>query len=333
VTSLSSRECGLPISYGASMKPAKSTVHSPSVSTAEPEAAMRFGRPEGPWRSRAFTIIFESDTSAGRLFDSLSIIAIFASVVVVILDSVDTLTAQHEALFNTLEWGFTLLFTVEYLFRLACVQHPWRYATSLLGVIDLLAVLPTYFAFFVPEVQVLISLRLLRTLRIFRILKLAEHVSEFRSLGVALAASSRKIVVFISFVMIAVAILGSLMYLVEGPENGFSSIPVGIYWAITTITTVGFGDVAPKTDLGRFIASCMMLMGWGILAVPTGIVTSEMTAQRFARQVRALKCSRCLAENLDADSQFCKHCGNPLFTNLVAKPKPRNRSSKSRVRR
>jgi voltage-gated potassium channel len=292
----------------------------PPPSLAESEAARRFGRPEGPWRSRAFTIIFESDTSAGRLFDSLSIVAIFASVLVVILDSVDSLTARREALFDALEWGFTLLFTVEYVLRLACVRHPWRYATSLLGIVDLLAVVPTYFAFFVPGFEAVISLRLLRTLRLFRILKLAEHVSEFRSLGVALAASRRKIVVFISFVMIAVAILGSLMYVVEGPENGFTSIPVGIYWAITTITTVGFGDVAPKTDLGRFIASCMMLMGWGILAVPTGIVTTEMTAQRIARSVKAfktLKCPECITQDHDADAQFCKHCGKPLFTNLA----------------
>jgi voltage-gated potassium channel len=284
---------------------------------AESEAGRRFGRPEGPWRSRAFTIIFESDTSAGRLFDFLSIVTILASVVVVILDSVNSVTTQHEALFDALEWGFTLLFSVEYVFRLACVRHPWRYATSLLGIVDLLAVLPTYFAFFVPDVQVLISLRLLRALRIFRILKLAGHVSEFRSLGAALAASRRKIVVFISFVLIAVAISGSVMYVVEGPENGFTSIPVAIYWAISTITTVGFGDIAPKTDLGRFIASCMMLMGWGILAVPTGIVTSEMTAQRIARSVKTLKCPECLTQDHDADAQFCKHCGKPLFTHLA----------------
>jgi voltage-gated potassium channel len=288
-----------------------------STSKVESAAARRFGRPEGSWRSRAFTIIFESDTGTGRLFDSISIVAILASVIVVIMDSVDSVASRHETLFNALEWGFTLLFTVEYLFRLACVRHPWRYATSLLGVVDLLAILPTYFAFFVPEVQVLINLRLLRSLRIFRILKLAEHVSEFRSLGAALAASRRKIVVFISFVLIAAAILGSVMYVVEGPENGYTSIPVAIYWAITTITTVGFGDISPKTDLGRFIASCMMLMGWGVLAVPTGIVASEMTAQRFARSVTPIKCPDCLAEDHDTDALFCKRCGKRLFANLT----------------
>lgn len=302
----------------SSMKPAESAADAqPAVLPAQSAAALRFGRPEGPWRSRAFTVIFESDTTAGRLFDSLSIVAILASVVVVILDSVNSVTAQHEALFNVLEWGFTLLFTVEYLFRLSCVRHPWRYATSFLGIVDLLAVLPTYFAFFVPDVQALINLRLLRSLRIFRILKLADHVSEFRSLGAALAASRRKIVVFISFVLITVAILGSVMYVVEGPANGFTSIPVAIYWAITTITTVGFGDIAPKTDLGRFIASCMMLMGWGILAVPTGIVTSEMTARRIARSAATLDCPACHTQGHDADARFCKHCGQPLFAHRV----------------
>ncbi len=294
-------------------------MEAPPGLTAESDAAKRFGRPEGAWRSRAFSIIFESDTLSGRLFDSLSIVAILASVVVVILDSVDSVTMRHEALFNGFEWGFTLLFTVEYVFRISCVRYPWRYATSLLGIVDLLAVLPTYFAVFLPEMQVLINLRLLRSLRIFRILKLAEHISEFRSLGAALASSRRKIVVFISFVLIVAAILGSVMYVVEGPANGFTSIPVAIYWAITTITTVGFGDISPKTDLGRFIASCMMLMGWGVLAVPTGIVASEMTAQRFARPGGALQCPECAAGRSmvhDNDATFCKRCGKPLSVGL-----------------
>ena len=284
----------------------------PGVATTESEAATRFGRPEGGWRLRAFTIIFESDTRAGRMFDSLLIVTIFASVLVVILDSVQSLTAQHELLFDVLEWGFTLLFTVEYVVRLACVRHPWRYATSFLGIVDLLAVLPTYFAFFVPEVQVLINLRLLRSLRIFRILKLIAYVSEFRFLGSALMASRRKITVFISFVVITVAILGSVMYVIEGPGNGFTSSPVSIYWAITTITSVGFGDITPKTDLGRFIASCIMLMGWGILAVPTGIVTSEMTAQRISRSLTKRTCPGCSAQDHDADARFCKRCGTAL---------------------
>jgi len=278
----------------------------------ESEAATRFGRPEGGWRLRAFMVIFESDTRGGRIFDALLILVILASVLVVILDSVQSLSDQHEALFNVLEWGFTLLFTVEYVVRLACVRHPLRYATSFFGIVDLLAVLPTYFAFFAPEFQVLINLRLLRSLRIFRILKLIAYVSEFRFLGSALMASRRKITVFISFVLITVSILGSLMYIIEGPKNGFTSIPVSIYWAITTITTVGFGDVTPKTDLGRFIASFIMLMGWGTLAVPTGIVTSEMTAQRISRSLTRRACPGCLAQDHDEDARFCKHCGTGL---------------------
>jgi voltage-gated potassium channel len=282
------------------------------ASVAQSEAAARFGRPEGSWRLRVYTIIFESDTRAGRLFDLVLIATILASVVVVILDSVQSITARYGALFDVLEWGFTLLFTIEYVLRLACVRHPLRYATSFFGIVDLLAVLPTYLAFFVPEVHALIDVRLLRLLRIFRILKLGAYVSEFGSLGAALVASRRKIIVFIGFVLVTVTVLGTVMYVVEGPENGFTSIPVAIYWGITTMTTVGFGDVTPKTDLGRFIASCMMLMGWGILAVPTGIVTSELTVRRFARPFPARTCPGCLTEGHDADAQFCKHCGKPL---------------------
>jgi voltage-gated potassium channel len=178
--------------------------------------------------------------------------------------------------------------------------------------VDLLAVLPTYLAFFVPELQALIDVRMLRLLRIFRIFKLGAYVSEFGSLGSALIASRRKIIVFIGFVLITVTIMGTVMYVVEGPENGFTSIPMAIYWGITTMTTVGFGDITPQTNLGRLIASCMMLLGWGILAVPTGIVTAEMTARRIARPVTTRTCPDCLTEGHDADARFCKHCGKPL---------------------
>jgi voltage-gated potassium channel len=284
---------------------------SPSAISQSEEAA-RLGRPEGAWRLRLYTIIFEADTRAGRLFDLVLIAAILASVAVVILDSVQSISARRETLFNVLEWGFTLLFTVEYVLRLSCVRHPWRYATSFYGIVDLLAVLPTYLAFFVPEASALIDVRMLRLLRIFRILKLSAYVSEFAMLGEALKASRRKITVFIGFVLVTVTVAGTLMYVVEGPANGFTSIPIAIYWGITTITTVGFGDITPKTDLGRLIASCMMLMGWGILAVPTGIVTAEMTAHRFGRKVTTRTCPECLTEGQDTDARFCKHCGKPL---------------------
>jgi voltage-gated potassium channel len=292
--------------------PASAPNASSAASTAQAEAAAHFGRPRGSWRLRAYTIIFEADTRAGRLFDLLLIATILASVLVVVLDSVQSITARYGGLFNVLEWGFTLLFTAEYVLRLLCVRHPLRYATSFFGIVDLLAVLPTYLAFFVPEVHALIDVRLLRLLRVFRILKLGAYVSEFGFLGAALMASRRKIIVFIGFVLITVVVMGTLMYVVEGPENGFTSIPIAIYWGITTMTTVGFGDITPKTDFGRFIASCMMLMGWGILAVPTGIVTAEMTAHRFARPVTTRVCPDCLTEGHDADARFCKHCGKPL---------------------
>ena len=296
------------------MTTSNSPPSSPSPSSiAQSELAARFGRPAGSWRLRAYTIIFESDTSAGRLFDVLLMLTILASVVVVILDSVQSITARYSTLFDVLEWVFTLLFTVEYILRLACVRHPLRYATSFFGIVDLLAVLPTYFVFFIPQVSSLINVRLLRLLRIFRILKLGAYVSEFGFLGAALMASRRKIIVFIGFVLITVAVLGTVMYVVEGPENGFTSIPVAMYWGITTMTTVGFGDITPKTDLGRFIASCMMLMGWGILAVPTGIVTAEMTARRIGRRITTRRCPNCLTEGHDPDARFCKYCGKPLL--------------------
>ena len=288
--------------------PASRTV----ASITQSDWAAPFGRPENSWRLRVYTIIFESDTRAGLLFDLLLILLVLASVVVVILDSVQSME-RYETLFNVLEWGFTLLFTVEYALRLACVRHPWRYATSFYGIVDLLAVLPTYLVFFVPEVNSLINVRLLRLLRVFRLLKLSEYVSELAFLGVALRSSRRKIAVFLGFVLITVAVLGTVMYVVEGPENGFTSIPVAMYWGITTMTTVGFGDITPKTDLGRFIASCMMLLGWGILAVPTGIVTAEMTSQRIGRPVATRVCPDCLTEGHDVDARFCKHCGKSLF--------------------
>jgi voltage-gated potassium channel len=270
------------------------------------------GRPEAGWRLRWYTVIFEADTRAGRLFDLVLIWAIVASVVVVVLDSVASLHARHGQLFTVLEWGFTLLFTAEYLARLACVRHPWRYASSFYGVVDLLAILPTYVALLVPEVGALIDVRVLRLLRIFRILKLGAYVAEFSALARAIAASRRKIAVFLSFVLLVVLVMGTLMYVVEGPENGFTSIPVAVYWAITTMTTVGFGDITPKTDLGRLIASAMMLIGWGTLAVPTGIVSAEFTAQRLFREPTTRTCPECLSEGHLPSARFCRDCGAPL---------------------
>jgi voltage-gated potassium channel len=274
---------------------------------------MAFGKPVGGWRLRVYTIIFEADTRSGRLFDVLLIAAILASVAVVVIDSVDSLSQRHGKLLDVLEWTFTLLFTVEYIARLSCVRQPLRYATSFYGIIDLLAILPSYLVIFIPDANLLLDVRILRLLRIFRIFKLTAYVGEFRALGSALAASRRKILIFLSIVLMIVLMMGTLMYVVEGPEHGYTSIPVGMYWAVVTMTTVGYGDIAPQTDIGRLIASAMMLLGWGIIAVPTGIVSAEMTARRFAAPRPTTRtCHECLSEGHDANAQFCKDCGAKL---------------------
>ena len=271
------------------------------------------GRPLQGWRLRLYTIIFEADTRAGRLFDQWLIAVILASVVAVVVDSVQGVGARYYPWFTALEWVFTVAFTLEYLARLACVRHPWRYALSFYGVIDLLALLPTYVALLVPEVHALIDVRVLRLLRVFRVFKLTAYVSEYQSLGRALAASRRKIMVFLLAVLMIVLVMGTLMYVVEGPANGFTSIPTAVYWAVTTMTTVGFGDITPKTDLGRFVASCMMLLGWGTLAVPTGIVTAEMTVRRAAEPLPTPRtCHECLTEGHATEARYCLHCGAHL---------------------
>jgi voltage-gated potassium channel len=270
------------------------------------------GKPLHGWRLKLYTIIFEADTRAGQWFDRWLIALILASVAVVMADSVPSLGARFSHILGTLEWIFTILFTLEYLARLACVRHPARYARSFFGVVDLLSVLPTYLALLLPGAHVLADVRVLRLLRIFRIFKLTAYVSEYQTLVSALVASRRKIMVFLSVVLMIVLIMGTLMYLVEGPEHGFSSIPTSVYWAITTMTTVGFGDITPRTDLGRMIASLMMLLGWGTLAVPTGIVTSEMTAQRQSRAITTRTCHECLTEGHSPEARHCLHCGAKL---------------------
>ncbi|MFO1339128.1 MAG: ion transporter [Burkholderiaceae bacterium] len=271
------------------------------------------GRPLSGWRLGLYTVIFEADTRAGRLFDLAVIAAILLSVLVVLADSVQALHHRYAPWFSAIEWGFTLLFTAEYLARLACVQRPWRYATSFFGVVDLLAVLPTYLALLVPVAGALIDVRILRLLRVFRILRLTRYVQEFSALADALRASRRKILVFLSFVMMMVLVCGTVMYVVEGPANGYTSIPTAMYWAISTMTTVGFGDIAPKTDVGRAIASLMMLLGWGVLAVPTGIVTAEMTWQRRGLGPATTRtCHACLSEGHAADARYCSQCGERL---------------------
>lgn len=270
------------------------------------------GRPQGGWRLALYTVIFESDTRAGRRFDQWLIAVILASVLVVVLDSLPGLPPFYRMLFDVLEWLFTALFTVEYLARLACVRRPGRYATSFFGAVDLLALLPTYLALLVPGIHALIDVRVLRLLRVFRIFKLTAYLSEYQALGLALRASRRKILVFISVVLMIVLIMGTVMYVVEGPANGFTSIPTAVYWAITTMTTVGFGDITPRTELGRLISSVMMLLGWGTLAVPTGIVTAEMTARRMGGAPGMRICTECQGGGHAPEARFCLHCGAPL---------------------
>jgi len=282
------------------------------TSTPYPMSADDYGRPAAGWRLRMYTIIFEADTRTGRLFDLTLIALILASVAVVVLDSMAGVHARHAAVLNKLEWGFTIIFSIEYIARLACVRHPWRYAKSFYGIIDLLAVLPSYLAALIPGLHALLDVRVLRLLRLFRILKLTAYLAEFGALGRALAASRRKIFVFLSFVLMVVLIMGTLMYVVEGPANGYTSIPLSVYWAITTMTTVGFGDITPQTDLGRVVASVMMLLGWGTLAVPTGIVSAEFTAQKTQREPTTRTCHECLTEGHWSNSHFCRDCGAEL---------------------
>jgi voltage-gated potassium channel len=278
----------------------------------EPHPPRGFGKPDHGLRQRMYTVIFEADTPAGRLFDIVLVGLIMLSVITVIADSVPGVTRRHADPLNLLEWTFTTLFTLEYLARLACVRRPWRYATSFFGIIDLMSILPAYFALLLPELGALLDIRILRLLRVFRIFKLTLYVAEYVRLGQALAASARKIMIFLSVVVMIVLIMGTVMYVVEGPKNGFTSIPRSMYWATVTMTTVGYGDMVPHTPLGRLIAAFMMLMGWGILAVPTGIVTAEMTSQRFHEQPTTNTCPYCLSEGHDLDAVFCKYCGHPM---------------------
>ena len=271
-------------------------------------------KPLTGWRLRWYTIIFEADTRAGRIFDQAVIALILISIGVVMADSVQSIHQVHGDTLMRLEWVFTALFTLEYLARLICVRKPLQYATSFYGVIDLIAVLPTYLALFVPGLHALIDVRVLRLLRVFRVFRLTAYVVEYQSLARALSSSRRKIMVFLSAVLMLVLIMGTVMYVVEGPLNGFSSIPTSVYWAISTVTTVGFGDITPQTDLGRLISSFMMLLGWGTLAVPTGIVTAEMAAHRRLewQQVTTRTCHECLTEGHTANADYCFHCGARL---------------------
>ena len=263
------------------------------------------------WRLKFHEVIFEADTPAGKLFDVLLILAILVSVVMVMLDSVGSIQKTYGSILLAGEWFFTILFTVEYVLRLVSVGRPLAYATSFFGVVDLMAILPTYLSILIPGAQYLLVIRILRVLRIFRILKLVQYLGEARMLIQALRASSRKITVFLAVVLTLVTIFGSLIYLIEDPKDGFTSIPKSIYWSIVTLTTVGYGDISPKTNLGQLLSALIMIIGYGIIAVPTGIVTVEL-AQAFKRQISTQACPECSAEGHDIDAKHCKYCGAKL---------------------
>ena len=267
--------------------------------------------PAAGHRRWLYRVVFQADTRAGRAFDLTLIWLILASVLTVLLDSVAHIRAAYGPALHAAEWAFTGLFTAEYLLRLYSVRRPARYAVSVFGVIDLLAIAPTYLSLLIPGAQAFLVVRVLRVLRVFRILKLTEYLRESRTLTDALWASRRKIGVFLLSVLTLLVIIGSLMYLIEGEENGFSDIPTSIYWAVVTLTTVGYGDISPKTPVGRVVAGAVMILGYSIIAVPTGIVTAELTRATPAGRPGG-SCPGCGAGGHDPDARFCKSCGTAL---------------------
>ena len=264
-----------------------------------------------PWQLQLNDIIFGAESRLGKTFDICLIATILLSVFAVMLESVPAIASRYGTTLYILEWTFTLMFTIEYLVRLSCVRFPTRYAFSFYGLVDLLSILPTFISLLFPGAHTLLVIRILRILRVFRVLKLFSYMHEAEHLALALRASKRKIFVFLYFVCTIVVVFGAVMYLVEGPENGFTSLPKSMYWAIVTLTTVGYGDIAPSTPLGQLIASATMITGYAIIAVPTGIYTAELTqAMQTKRDARG--CPGCGKTGHDHDADFCRYCGTEL---------------------
>ena len=261
------------------------------------------------WRESLHTIIFGSETRLGKVFDIVLIISIICSVIAVMLSSVTHIQLQYGDVLFYIEWFFTLLFTIEYSLRLLSVQRPLLYARSFFGVVDFLSIIPTYLSFLFPSIKYMLIIRVLRLLRIFRILKLSAYMGEAQILMSALNRSRRKILVFLYTILTLVVIFGSLMYVVEGSEAGFTSIPKSVYWAVVTLTTVGYGDIAPQTPLGQVIASFIMIMGYGIIAVPTGIYSAELIKSYKPGRIRNNACPDCGETGHDFDAEYCKYCG------------------------
>ena len=262
------------------------------------------------FKHRLHEIIYEADTPSGKLFDVVLLIAILASILFVMLESVQSINEKYGDLLNIAEWVITVLFSIEYILRIIAIKKPWKYVFSFYGIIDFLSTIPKYLSIILVGTHNLAALRALRLLRVFRILKLARYIGESNRLIIALRASRTKISVFLFFVLILCIILGTVMYMIEGAENGFTSIPRSVYWAIVTLTTVGYGDIAPGTPLGQLIASAIMILGYSIIAIPTGIVSSEMVKTNVHTNTQA--CPNCLKENHQDGAEFCYNCGNKL---------------------
>ena len=269
---------------------------------------------EPSWKNKLHEIIYEADTPSGKLFDVVLLIFILLSIVLVMLESVDYIGNKYYGILNILEWIITILFTFEYIARIICVKKPKAYIFSFYGIIDFLSTIPKYLSLFFVGTHSLVAIRALRLLRVFRILKLTRYIGESTNFGRALKRSRVKVAVFLSFVLGLCIILGTVMYLIEGDEDsGFSSIPRSVYWAIVTLTTVGYGDIAPVSALGQSIASLIMILGYGIIAIPTGIVTSEMTkSERNNIPKNTQSCTNCMESYHTDDAQFCHKCGHPL---------------------
>lgn len=270
------------------------------------------------WKKKLHQIIYEADTPMGKLFDVLLFVLIIVSVIVVMLESVQEFDQKYHHLFLILEWGVTIFFTLEYIARLICIKKPGQYVVSFYGIVDLLSTIPLYLSYLIAGSQVLLAIRVFRLLRAFRILKLVKFVGEASQLREALKASRTKIAVFIYVVLILSVIMGTLMYLIESDEAGFTSIPQSIYWTIVTLTTVGYGDIAPQTNLGQFLATIVMILGYGIIAVPTGIVTAEFSRQNPGKRrpgrvdLNTRSCANCAAEGHRDDASHCYNCGDVL---------------------
>lgn len=264
------------------------------------------------WKKNLYRVIFESNTPAGKSFDIALIITIILSIIVVMLDSVSYYNTLYGNIFYILEWIFTILFTTEYILRIVSVKNPIKYITSFYGIIDLLSIIPTFISILIPGTQYLMFIRTLRLLRLFRVLKMVKYIEGSSVILRALRVSAPKIIVFLFTIFSLTVIAGAVMYIIEGPENGFTNIPESMYWAIVTITTVGYGDISPQTSIGKMIASFMMIFAYGILAVPTGIVTYEIAQTSSKEKLNTETCKNCTHENHDPDADFCKKCGEKL---------------------